>query len=390
MTSDAADDTDTVPGQARTAAFGTLAGMFGDDIVLDIAPQHPSAHGALRLALSFDGDVITRAEPIVGYMHRGAEKLFEVRDYRQILVLTNRHDWLSAFSNELGLVLALERMLGMEVPVRAVWLRTLLAELNRIANHLLFLGTVPGTTTEMFVTTAPQREALIEVLEHFSGGRVHYMSNQVGGLKDDMPAGWPAQCRAALAAIRAAHLDLRERVAAASASWAGVGVLRPELIDSYGVSGPIARASGIDRDLRRDEPYLAYGDLPAGVLRVVTRDDGDCVARLEVLLEQVDVALDIAEACLDALAAIPGPVNVRLPKVLRAPEGDIYCWTENPLGINGYWLVSRGEKTPHRLKLRTASYNNVQVLRDVLPGSRVADLVPVLSTFFFVTGDIDK
>ena len=173
----------------------------------------------------------------------------------------------------------------------------------------------------------------------------------------------------------------------------GVGVLTPATITSYGVSGPIARASGVDMDLRRDEPYLAYAELfgPGGPGRVVTRTAGDCLARLEVLLEQVHVSLDLAEACVDRLGSLPqGPVNVRLPKVLKVPEGDLYTATENPLGFNGYYLVSRGEKTPWRLKLRSASFNNISVLGEVLPGNLIADMVAILGSMFFVVGDVDK
>jgi len=167
-----------------------------------------------------------------------------------------------------------------------------------------------------------------------------------------------------------------------------VGVLTAEQIAQYGVSGPIARASGVDFDLRRDEPYLAYPELD---VKVVTRTEGDCLARFECLLEQVYVSLDLAEACLDRLAELPpGPINQRLPKVLKVPEGHTYVWTENPLGINGYYLVSRGEKTPWRLKLRSASFNNIQVLGEMLPGTLVADMIAILGSMFFVVGDIDK
>jgi NADH-quinone oxidoreductase subunit D len=172
----------------------------------------------------------------------------------------------------------------------------------------------------------------------------------------------------------------------------GVGKLSPELIAAYGVTGPIARASGVDADLRRDEPYLAYDELLRdGVLRVVTRSDGDCFGRFALLLEQVKVSLDLVDACLDRLASMPaGPVNVRLPKILKVPEGQTYTWTENPLGINGYYLVSRGDKTPWRLKLRSASFNNISVLPEMLPGTIVADMIAILGSMFFVVGDIDK
>jgi NADH-quinone oxidoreductase subunit D len=167
----------------------------------------------------------------------------------------------------------------------------------------------------------------------------------------------------------------------------GVGVLTAAQAAAYGASGPVARASGLDFDLRRDEPYLAYGQLE---VPVVTRTTGDCHARFEVLLDQVYASLDLAQQCLDRVDRIPGPVNVRLPKVVKAPEGHTYAWTENPLGINGYYLVSHNEKTPWRMKLRTASYANVQALSTLIPGSLVPDLIAILGSMFFVVGDIDK
>jgi NADH-quinone oxidoreductase subunit D len=376
---------------------GGVAGLATQDMVLNIGPQHPATHGVLRLRLTLDGERIVDCQPIVGYMHRGAEKLFEVRDYRQIIVLSNRHDWLSAFSNELGVVLAVERMLGMEVPVRAIWIRTLLAELNRVLNHLMFLGSYPielGAITPIFYAFR-ERETIQAVMEEASGGRMHYMFNRVGGLKEDLPAGWLGRASQAVTAVgnRLGQIeDLIFGNEIFQARTRGVGVLSPALIDAYGVSGPIARGSGVDFDLRRDEPYLSYGDLfEDGVLQVATRPQGDCYARFGLLLDQVKVSLDIAEACIDRLRSLgTGPVNVRLPKILKLPEGATYAWTENPLGINGYYLVSRGEKTPWRMKLRSASFNNIAVLPEVLEGCLVADMVAILGSLFFVVGDIDK
>ncbi|NUP17156.1 MAG: NADH-quinone oxidoreductase subunit D [Streptomyces sp.] len=382
-----------------TPTTETMVGIGGaaesTDMVLNIGPQHPSTHGVLRLKLVLDGERIVSAEPVIGYMHRGAEKLFEARDYRQIIMLANRHDWLSAFSNELGVVLAVERMLGMEVPERAVWTRTLLAELNRVLNHLMFLGSYPlelGGITPIFYAFT-EREELQHVMEEVSGGRMHYMFNRVGGLKEDLPAGWATRARAAVADVRS-RMDRFDDLVLGNEIFRGrtrgVGTLPPGTVHAYGVSGPIARGSGVDFDLRRDEPYLAYGEL-GDVLRVVTRDEGDCLARFECLLEQTHNSLDLADACLDRLSELsPGPINQRLPKVLKAPEGHTYAWTENPLGINGYYLVSKGEKTPYRLKLRSASYNNIQALVELLPGTLVADMVAILGSMFFVVGDIDK
>ncbi len=375
-----------------TVTVSTSGGLDAADTVLTLGPQHPSTHGALRLRLRLDGDRIDTAEPVIGYLHRGAEKLFEVRDYRQIMVLANRHDWLSAFANELGVALAVERLMGMEVPERAIWLRTALAELNRVLNHLMFLGSYPvelGAVSPVLAALR-ERETVQAVMEEVSGGRMHYMFNRVGGLKEEVPDGWTTRARAAIGAVRARLPELDQLIRTNEtflARTVGVGVLSAAVAAAYGASGPVARASGLDLDLRRDEPYLAYDRLD---VPVVTRTAGDCHARFECLLDQIGVSLDLAEECLRQVDQITGPVNVRLPKVVRAPEGHTYVWTESPLGVNGYYLVSRGEKTPWRLKLRTASYANVQTLSELLPGSRVADLVPILGSLFFIVGDIDK
>ena len=361
-------------------------GQHGADLVLDLGAHHPSAHGSLRLALTLDGDVVVRAEPLVGLLHRGAEKLFEVRDYRQIVVLANRHDWHSAFGNELGVVLAVERMLGLTLPDRAVWLRTLLAEVNRVLTSLAFLGgALPGSPG------AAERDAVQRVLEEAFGGRLHYMANRVGGLKADVPDGWTGRLAAATAAVRRLLPELERRVHGELADrGSGAGVLQRADALSYGTSGPVARASGVDVDVRRDDPYLAYAALGFGgpALPVVLGGTGDAYARFACLLGQLAVALDLVDAC---RAALPGgPVDVRVPKTVRAPEGATYCWTENPLGAMGYYLVSRGEKTPWRLAMRTASFNNVSALPALLPGTPLRDLVTVLSSLFFVVGDVDR
>lgn len=365
------------------------------DLPLSLGPDHPSAHGMFRVALRVRGDVVAAADPLVGHLHRGVEKLFEVRDYRQILALSNRHDWLSAFGSELGVALAAERMLGLDVPVRAVWLRTLVAELTRILAHLAFLGPFPLPGGRGLTDLDAEREGLHALLERAFGARIHLMANQVGGLREDVPAGWLADAAASVATIRKRVPELRALTAADGpcGHLAGVGGLDAATAAAYGVSGPAARAGGLDLDLRRDEPYLAYGELfaPGGPGRVVLGVAGDVPERLRMLVEQVDVSVDLVAACIDRLGALPpGPVNVPLPKVLRLPEGEIYAATESPPGINGYYLVSRGDKAPWRLKLRTASFNNVAALPAVLPGTRIADITAVLASLCFVVGDIDK
>jgi NADH-quinone oxidoreductase subunit D len=351
----------------------------------------------LKLRLTLDGDRIAAAEPEIGFMHRGAEKLFEARDYRQIVVLANRHDWLGAFASELGVVLAAERLARIEVPPRAIWARTLLAELNRVLSHLAFLSSYPpeiaaAPTVHSERAAFAARESMQTIMEEISGGRMHYMFNRVGGLKEEIPAGWLDRARHAVDDVRASLPAIGATVADAAfrARTRDTGVLSAEQVRQYGVSGPAARASGVDFDLRRDEPYLAYGELTE-VLRVPVRTAGDCLARFECLLDQVAVSLDLADACAARLASLPqGPLSARLPKVFKVPEGHAYAWTESPLGLNGYYLVSRGGKTPWRLKLRSASFSNVAVLPEVLPGHRVSDLAAILGSLFFIVGDMDR
>jgi NADH-quinone oxidoreductase subunit D len=289
-----------------------------------------------------------------------------------VLMLANRHDWLSAFNNEVGVALAVERMLRMEVPARATWLRTLLCEVNRVLSHLMFLGYLDPAFVRL-------RAPLQRVLEEATGGRVHVVYTRVGGVHEDVPPGWEDSCRSALDEVRAGlpQVSLDALV--------GVGVLTPEVALAHGVSGPVARAGGVDLDLRRDDPYLAYPSLDVPVVLGVA---GDAAARFGCLLRQVEVSLDLAAQCLDALPG--GPVNVRLPKNLRVPEGATYAWTEAPSGAAGYYLVSRGATTPWRLAMRTASFNNVAALPAVLPGCRVQDLPALLASLFFVVGDVDK
>jgi NADH-quinone oxidoreductase subunit D len=219
---------------------------------------------------------------------------------------------------------------------------------------------------------------------------MHFMFNRVGGLKEELPAGWVDQLTAALARLRTQVPALRDVLAEPlfEQRTRGVGVLSHQDALEHGVSGPVARASGLDVDLRRDEPYLGYDELD---VVVPTSTDGDAWSRFAVLVEEVAVSLDLVDAALERLRALPpGPVNVRLPKIVKAPEGSTYAWTESPGGINGYYLVSHGEKTPWRLKLRSPGFNNASALPALLHGARVADLVPVLGSLFFVVGDIDK
>jgi NADH-quinone oxidoreductase subunit D len=368
------------------------AGEFQtEEMILNIGPQHPATHGVLRIVIELDGEIIKRAEPVIGYMHRGAEKLAEFRDARQTLVLMNRHDWLSAFNNELGWTIAVERLAGIEVPDRAQWIRTMMAEWNRIMNHLVFMGSYPlelGAITPLFYTFR-EREMCQDLIESATGARMHHSFARVGGLKDDLPRGFIKRAHEVLAAVRGVVREYESLIMGNEIVFArcrDVGVLPAATALAYGCSGPVAQASGIAMDPRKDEPYEKYAEIEFEV-PIGTR--GDSYDRLWVLVERVKQSCNIIEQCLDRLP--PGPFRASgLPKTLTIPEGEIYVRQENPLGVMGYYVVGEGKKTPYRVKMRTASFSNVSVIPVVLPGTLVPDLIAILGSIFFVVGDIDK
>jgi NADH-quinone oxidoreductase subunit D len=364
--------------------------LAAEEMILNIGPQHPSTHGVLRIVLELDGEVITRAEPVIGYMHRGAEKLAEFRDTRQTLVLMNRHDWISAFNNELGFVMAVERLAGIEVPERARWIRTMFAEWNRILSHLMFSGSYPlelGAMTPIFYAFR-EREMIQDLMESATGARMHHSYCRVGGLKDDLPRGFLKESADALVVMRKAIKNFEQLIMGNEIIFKrcrDVGVLPADTAIAYGTSGPVLQASGVPMDPRKDEPYEKYGEVEFEV-PVGTR--GDSYDRLWVLVERMKQSCHIIEQCMDRLP--PGPFRAgKLPKTLKL-DGEVYVRTENPLGMMGYYLVGNGRKEPYRLKMRTASFSNVSVIPAMLPGTLVPDLIAILGSIFFVVGDVDK
>lgn len=387
-------------GSLAAGVLPTTAGDAPDGtILLNLGPDHPSRAGLLELRLWTEDSVVGTAEVVVGAMHRGAEKLFEVRDYRQILMLADRHDWQAAFAGELSIALACEQALGLEVPARAVWLRTLLAEHTRILSHLGFAGYVPYALG-MRVSTFELRERLREQMRALTGNRIHPMVNRLGGLAADAGDLWLTAETAVTDAARrlAGELSTMINSDAFADRSAGVAPLAAELVHSFGVSGPAARASGVDLDLRRSAPYLAYAELADLLGSPALRQaqgtgevrGADGRARFAQLVTEILISCDLVDACVDRLRSLDGPVAVKLPKIVKVPEGETYLATEAPLGMAGVYLVSRGEKTPWRLKLRTASYNNVAALEGILPGCHVEELETALASMGYVVGDIDK
>ncbi|HEX6231359.1 MAG TPA: NADH-quinone oxidoreductase subunit D [Actinomycetota bacterium] len=365
-------------------------GLRTEQMLLNIGPQHPSTHGVLRIVLELDGELIVRAEPVIGYMHRAAEKLSEFRDARQVLVLMNRHDWLSAFNNELGWVIAVERLAGIEVPERAQWIRTMMAEWNRILNHLVFMGSYPlelGAMTPIFYTFT-EREMIQALIESATGARMHHSYARVGGLKDDLPRGFLEQSGRVLAHVRTRLIEYDNLIMGneiVHARTRGIGAIPPETAIAYGCSGPTVQASGVAMDPRKDEPYEKYAEVE---FEVPVGRNGDSYDRLWVLVQRVHESCKIIEQCMEKLPA--GDFRApKLPKTLKL-EGEAYVRTENPLGLMGYYLVGDGRKYPYRMKMRTASFSNVSVLPAMLPGTLVPDLIAILGSVFFVVGDVDR
>jgi len=361
-----------------------------EEMILNIGPQHPSTHGVLRVVLELDGEVIVRAEPVIGYMHRAAEKLAEYRDARQVLVLMNRHDWISAFNNELGWTIAVERLAGIEVPERAQWIRTMFAEWNRLLSHLMFSGSFPlelGAMTPIFYAFR-ERELIQDLMESATGARMHHSYCRVGGLKDDLPRGFLKESAVVLAETRKRIKEYETLIMGNEIIFArtrNVGMLSAETAIAYGCSGPVLHASGVPMDPRKDEPYEKYAEVE---FEVPVAQNGDSYDRLWVLVERMKQSCNIIEQCMDKLP--PGPyAQPKPPKNLKL-DGEIYVRTENPLGLMGYYLVGNGKKYPYRLKMRTASFSNISVVPAILPGVRLPDLIAILGSIFFVVGDVDR
>jgi NADH-quinone oxidoreductase subunit D len=367
-----------------------LGQLETQEMVLNVGPQHPATHGVFRLLATIDGEVLVEAEPVIGYMHRGYEKLVEARDYRQITNLVSRMDWLSGISNELPMWMAVEKLMEVEVPRRAQYMRVIMVEMNRILNHLMFFasfGAELGAITPTFYAFR-EREDIQYALESATGGRMHFGFMRCGGLKEDVPRGFFAQ---ALKGVRQVidRLDQYENLLIGNEIYKertiGVGVLDPEVAYSYGVTGPIARGSGITMDVRKDDPYLVYDEFD---FNVHTGPNGDAFDRFWVLLHEVVESARIVEQAIEGIPA--GPILGKAPRVIQAPKGEVYVRTENPLGELGFYLVSDGDRRPYRMKIRTPSYNNVSVLPEVLKNTFVADMIAILGSFFFVLGDIDR
>ena len=374
-----------------------------EDMTLNIGPQHPSTHGVLRLVAKINGEKISSVEPVLGYMHRGYEKLAEVRTYPQVTTLVNRIDWVSGFANEIPFIAGAEKLMEIEVPERAQYIRLILTEMARISSHFVFNGAFPleiGALTPIFLAME-DRERVLDLLESVTGGRFHPNFNRIGGVKpaagagpttkkdiQDLPAGFYHDTKVAMQKVLEAvdrFEDLIGGNEVFQARTKKVGILSKEVAEEFGVSGPILRASGVEFDLRKQSNYLPYEkfdfDIPIG-------ENGDSFDRWSVRTSEMR---ESAKIILQAIEDMPsGPIQAKVPKVIKVPKGQTYVRAENPKGEMGYYIISEGGLGPYRLKIRTASFSNISILPIMLEGALLPDLIAIMGSLDFVLGDVDR
>jgi NADH-quinone oxidoreductase subunit D len=378
-----------ISGQAAEARVNIEFETEG--MTLNIGPQHPATHGTLRIVAKLDGEQVVECEPVCGYMHRGYEKLAEVRTYPQVTTLINRIDWLSSFANEVPFILAAEKLMEIEAPPRAQWIRTILFEMARIANIGLFLGEMGlqlGALTPAFYAFR-DREHVLNQIEAVTGGRFHPNFDRIGGLKDDLPKGWIEETKGVMAKLRTFCDEMEDLLVGNEifeVRTRGIGVIPADVALSYGLSGANLRASGVDWDIRRDHPCgLPYDKVD---WKVWTHPDGDSFARYWVRMQETREATKIVDQLVAGLPS--GPIMAKVPRIIKVPAGEAWVSTENPLGEMGYYLVSRGDIGPFRVKIRSASFNNVSVIPWVTRGTYVPDVITILASLYFILGDIDR
>lgn len=371
----------------------------GELMLLHFGPQHPSTHGVFRMDLFLDGERVVKVVPHVGYLHRAVEKLCEKLAYVQITPIVDKNDYVSPMTNEQALNMAFESLLQVQVPRRARWMRTLFAELQRIASHLLWLGTFAldlggalGGGATVFLHCFREREQVLDLFEEVTGARFHYNTHTLGGNRHDIPAGWSAKVHAAMNII-APRLDEYDSMTLDNRIFVdrtrGVGRLDAELALELGISGPILRACGVDHDLRRDAPFHAYDEV---AVRVVTAQGGDCLARARVRLGEMRESVRLVREMVDALpeGSINGYRPVKLPVQTKIPPGQTYVAIETPRGELGTYLISDGTQFPYRLKIRPPSLHALSALPYIVPGATVSDAVAILGSMDPIMGEVDR
>jgi len=365
--------------------------LRSEEFVINMGPQHPSTHGVLYLELRLDGEIVVDCRPHIGYLHRSCEKIAENRTYTQFIPFTDRLDYLGSMNNNLCYCMAVEKLLNIQVNERVLYIRTIIAELNRVASHLVGIGTfaqdLGAYATPMFYCFR-DREQIVQLFDELCGGRLTYNYMRIGGVQTDFP---PHAAKVIKDFIKYERKKLKEYMelltynAIFLARTKKIGVLKPEVAIEYAVTGPMLRASGVKWDLRKDEPYMIYDrfnfDVPIG-------KNGDSWDRFKVRLDEISESLKIIEQAIDQLP--PGNPVAKVNKVFKGPAGYAYTRTENPRGELGFYLVSDGGLKPYRNKIRSPSFSNLAVLPELIRGLNVSDAVCVLGSTDIVMGEIDR
>ena len=370
----------------------TTRPMFDtEELVLNMGPQHPSTHGVLRVVLRLDGERVVGSDVVIGYLHRGIEKLCENRDWTQIILITDRMDYVAAATSNLGYCETVEKLLSVEVPRRARYVRTILAELQRIASHCLWIGTHAmdiGAMT-VFLYAFRERELILDLFEEYCGARLTYNSMRIGGLPLDIPTGWDRKVRE-FCDIMDAKVDEYEALLTHNRIWLertrDIGVISGPDAVAMGLCGPSLRGSGVVRDLRKDEPYAAYDEFE---FHVPIGFRGDTYDRYLVRLEEFRESVRIIRQALDGLPE--GPIMGKVPRLIKPPAGETYHAIESPKGEIGFFIVSDGKSTsPYRFRVRPPSFCNLQALPRLIEGHLVADVVALIGSIDIVLGEVDR
>jgi len=365
-------------------------GRETDEYILSMGPQHPSTHGVLRVVLKLDGEVVKDAIPDVGYIHTGIEKLLENRKYDQIIPYTDRTDYLSAVNNNLAYCLAVEKLLGIEVPERAKIIRVILAELNRIMSHLLWYsayGMDMGALTPI-IYAFREREEIIDMMEAMTGGRLTHNALRIGGFKYDLPSDFIPKLKKFISHFND-RVDEYEALLINNVIFTsrtkGIGILKKEIGINYGVTGPSLRGSDVVYDLRKIEPYSGYEKFD---FQVCTGKNGDTWDRCIVRMNEMRESLKILTQSIDLLKE--GEIMAKVPKIIKPAPGEVYAAVEGPRGEVGVYIVSDGSEKPYRIKLRSPSFSNLSVLKEIVVGYKIADIVAIMGSLDLVIPEIDR
>ena len=365
-------------------------GIKSQEMLLNMGPQHPSTHGVLRLVLKLEGETVVDCTPVIGYLHRGIEKILENRPIMGGIRYMDNADYLSPLLNEIAYAGAVEQLMGIEAPRRAQYIRLLTGEMQRIASHLVAVGTYLvdlGAFTPI-LWTFRDREGILSLFEALGGSRFNVNYLRVGGVLHDFPKGWLKECEAFFDQFDKNMVELEELVTGNEifeARTQGVGYIEPQQAIAYGLTGPMLRASGINWDLRVHRPYMAYREVP---VKVQVRQEGDCFARYKVRIQEIWESIRLCRVAMDKMPG--GAISTRTPIALRPPRGETYFAIEGSKGELGVYFISDGSEYPWRAKLRGPSFVNLQILPELLRGHKMSDVVAIIGSLDIVLGEVDR